>query len=46
MKSEEIRKQLQELLANFERELKSDSLRKKFFLLSRVSTIYAIWGSL
>lgn len=35
MKSEKIRKQLQELLANFEQELKSDSLRKK--VLSLVS---------
>lgn len=29
MKSEDIKKQLQELLANFEQELKSESLRKK-----------------
>lgn len=38
MKSEEIRKQLQELLANFEQELKSDSLRKK--VLSLVSCFH------
>lgn len=33
MNSEEIRKQLQELLTNFEKELKSDSLRKKVLSL-------------
>jgi hypothetical protein len=33
MKSEKIRKQLQELLANFEQELKSDSLRNKVLAL-------------
>ncbi|MEA3221595.1 MAG: hypothetical protein U9P49_00305 [Thermodesulfobacteriota bacterium] len=33
MNSEEIRKQLQELLTNFEKELKSDSLRTKVLSL-------------
>jgi len=33
MKSEEIRKQLQKLLINFEQELKSDSLRNKVLSL-------------
>ncbi len=33
MNSEEIRKQLQELLTNFEKELKSDSLRNKVLSL-------------
>jgi len=33
MKSENIRRQLQELLANFEQELKSESLRKKVLAL-------------
>ena len=33
MKSEEIRKQLQKLLTNFEQELKSDSLRNKVLSL-------------
>ena len=42
MKSEEIRKQLQKLLTNFEQELKSDSLRRKSFHLSPVLTICEI----
>lgn len=33
MKSEKIRKELQELLTNFEQELKSDSLRNKVLSL-------------
>jgi len=34
MESEKIRKQLQQLISNFEEELQSDNLRKKSVLLS------------